>query len=851
MCIVLLGGFNMHKKLYKAKKNWVIGLIAGSILFFGTATGVEADANMSNTENQGSTQIENVVDQSDQKWISQKVANNQPGQYNDQNVGYIDPTHEVGYSDTPDIDNGNSTDDTDYQYYSKENKKVFDGNGTDLIDTYGKPKVYAYNGNDKQLADNPQPYKHVAVESISNIPTVNNGTYHYLNNGASNAVQFNQNSRSLNYANINEMSQYLSSQDYLRLKESFASPSQEQDLRSLFNDTKNSKGQFEPKRIVKPGKHLTTKELNDLYDAAYDNRPKITFDKKINGKQITSLLQTSVNAIDVNWHLNFETGWHGWTFQNGSQLSLADILRPEDKNFSWKNTVSRYIFQALKFKKFDGVSGLFGTMALDKQGLPVSSLENNTMYKGNTDIAFMQDGVYAILSSIQQGYNPVLVRLPMAFLKPEYQAFYDSNDNVVKNVKLEYRNQDGELIKDFSVQLDDNNNANIDQYNLKVELDHTQKLKNGAEIYVVNHIINKKNTLNNPANVVTFNVSTTRYTTVYLIDKSGKDAAKNKILKKIHLKGAVDVKENLSALDYYIPDGFTIINQSAIQYDPDKWFAEVFVGRSDEQGNLIDTDPNAYNHYTTNDDVDVKGQNTDFENEGIRDEFNDAAVDTGADAGEAQSISGIQGVLQKYSVKMGDFYNKVKKNGFDKDNATEFGEDLADFSKDFAIDVLKKDENGSVFQGENPVIQKLQKFTWAKVEDAAAIAKDSVDSITGAFDDYNDTVEAESRFDPQKDKEDKKDREKAFRSQRKGELSHIKSTTSLFKDGILAGLSDLPDWVKTIVGLALGVAIVIASKFIWAATETEKAARLYRIRAKNKLRSEISDNKTSNRKHKK
>lgn len=35
----------MHKKLYKAKKNWVIGLIAGSALLFGSVTGVNADAN--------------------------------------------------------------------------------------------------------------------------------------------------------------------------------------------------------------------------------------------------------------------------------------------------------------------------------------------------------------------------------------------------------------------------------------------------------------------------------------------------------------------------------------------------------------------------------------------------------------------------------------------------------------------------------------------------------------------------------------------------------------------------------------------------------------------------------------
>lgn len=461
----------MHKKLYKAKKNWVIGLVAGSVLLLGSADGVKADPNLNSTDSQPVSVLSDT-NNTDQKWISQKVAKNLPGQYNEQNVRYANPSDEVGYNNIPDSVNSNSNDDTEYEYYSKKNRKIFKGNGTDLIDTYGKPEVYAYNGNDKQLALHPQPYKYVTAKNISSIPSVDNGSYHYLNNGASNAIQFNQDSHSLNYANINEISQYLSCQDYLRLKAEFASPSKEYDLRSLFNDTMNSKGKLEPKRIVKPGEYLTTEELNGLYDAAYDNRPKITFDKEVNGIHITSLLQASVNSIDVSWHLNFENGWHGLTFwedrkdsqYHGGQLGLADILLPESKNFSWKNTVSRYIFQALKFKKYDGVTGLFGTMALNKNGLPVSSLENNQLCKGNTEVVFLQDGIYAILSSVQQGYAPVLVRLPIAFLKPEYQVFYGNNietpktinknainprvnDNA-KDISFDQQNEDKEYIED-------------------------------------------------------------------------------------------------------------------------------------------------------------------------------------------------------------------------------------------------------------------------------------------------------------------------------------------------------------------------------------------------------------------
>ena len=424
----------MHKKLYKAKKNWVIGLAIGSVLLFGSATGVSADADNNATSNdiqQVNTLNNDDKGSFDEKWISQKVANNQPGQYNDQNVGYINPDDES----TTEQNITKYSNDTDYEYYSKKNKKIFKGNGTDLIDTYERPRVYSYNGNDKQLAMEPQPYKHVTAESITSIPEVNNDQYYYLNNGVSNALQFQNTNGDPNYENINELSQYLSLQDYTQLRNMYSHKVIDKNYHSFYNDKENSNGELKATKILVPGEPLSTQELDDLYDAAYDNRPKITFDKELNGIHITSLLQTSINSIDVGWHPNFETGWHGWTFQNGKQLSLSDVLRPESKDFSWKNVVSKYVFQSLKYKKIRGVSdGIFGTMMLDKNNLPVSNsmvaYQKDSLWNGHTEFVFMQDGVYAILSSEQQGYNPVFVQLPMAFLKPEYQAFYENNENI-------------------------------------------------------------------------------------------------------------------------------------------------------------------------------------------------------------------------------------------------------------------------------------------------------------------------------------------------------------------------------------------------------------------------------------
>lgn len=436
----------MHKKLYKVKKNWVVGLIAGSILVFGPAIGVKADENV-NSEN-----IQRTVDQSfdnNQQWISQKIANNQ-------NVGYINPTDENKMEQN--IIKYNN--DTKYQYYSEKNKEIFEGNGTELIDAYGTPKVYAYNGNDKELLIEPQPYKHVTVESITSIPTVDNNQYRYLNNGVSNALQFQNTMGDLNYENINQLSQYFSLQDYNWIRWIFSHKNvKDKEYYSFYNDEKNSEGALEPKKILIPGEEVTLQELDDLYDAAYEHRPKLTFDKELNGVHITSLLQTSINSIDVGWHLNFENGWYGWTFQNGKQLSLTDILRPETKEFSWKNQISKYLFQALKFKDSKKYSrSLFGTLTLDGNSLPLSDGmalgDKESLWNGATEFVFMQDGVYVLLSKYQQGYAPVLVQLPMAFLKPEYQEFYNNTatlPTVIENNEVRNKNKPNATSKDSEI----------------------------------------------------------------------------------------------------------------------------------------------------------------------------------------------------------------------------------------------------------------------------------------------------------------------------------------------------------------------------------------------------------------
>lgn len=489
----------VKKKLYKVKKNWVIGLVIGSSLILGSNINAYAENSISSTvnndivntstsdnakitplltrESEQNNPIANKIQDDNRSstaiiGMAPEIAQNQVGQYNTQNVGYINPDTEAQTSDAVPRHyyDSNYLGQTIYDYSDVEKESVqdvFSGNGNDLLKQYGEnPKTYSYQED------------HPKSKSIIDIPSVNNLNIHYLNNGVSNALQIQISVPNANYNSINNLSYTISYNDYNDLSRDYSYERTIDPDYQAFYDGK--------KKIINPKTVLTNDDLSALYIAAYKNRPKITYDNDLNGQRITSLLQTSINHSNDNWNLNYDTGWHAWTFQNGKQLSITDILRPETSDYSWLQTVTKYLSQALN------ANGIYrGIWIIDKQTkLPISDyggiftdteyINNQKKYYSllsNTSFAFLQDGVYVLIGSVAGGYDPVFVQLPMAFLKPEYQAFFNKNENI-KIQPINNKNEDHQLPAE----------VDIDSYNkeyIRNSSDSSSKLEEverGAEV---------------------------------------------------------------------------------------------------------------------------------------------------------------------------------------------------------------------------------------------------------------------------------------------------------------------------------------------------------------------------------
>lgn len=436
-----------RKKLYKAKKNWVIGLATGlAIMALGTNIAY-ADNNTSNepvvTTQQANASTQQTTDQQGQVNVqpentigmSSNVASNPVGSYNKDNVGYANPNSEEQYY------NGQQTYYLTHPKSYKYREKLLNGfAGEDYLiknKNYGLPKVYEY------LNGSENPYKNVTPEQItsikSNIDT--NITYHYLNNGVSNSIQIVDDQGDSNYEQINNLSQALSYADYKLLTKNYSQSRNDQNYGKFFDGNKV---------IVTPKKVLSTQDLDALYQAAYKNKPIITFDKCLYGHHITSLLQSSISTIDDGWGLTFDYGWHGYTLIDGEpikginpvdgQLLFTDVLNAEGKNFSWKNVVLNYFAQSLAYKKSVAEDSGQKTpyMLVGSDYLPVTDILasggrlENPFNASPTEFIFAEDGVFVIINGAMGGYNPILVQVPMAFLNKELQAFYGVKENPPK-----------------------------------------------------------------------------------------------------------------------------------------------------------------------------------------------------------------------------------------------------------------------------------------------------------------------------------------------------------------------------------------------------------------------------------
>lgn len=421
-----------RKKLYKAKKNWVIGLATGlAIMALGTNIAY-ADNNTSNepvvTTQQANASTQQTTDQQGQVNVqpentigmSSNVASNPVGSYNKDNVGYANPNSEEQYYDALQENAHHLSHQRSYNYPEKLLDKF--ARKDDMLKKYGVPNVYEYSNGSEN------PYKNVKIKQITTIPSVDADKIHYYNNGVSNAIHFYDTQGEPNYKQINKLSQALSYADYELLTD-YYSQHKNTDLYGRFYDG--------DKVIVTPKDVLSTQDLNALYKAAYKNRPIITFDGPVNGHHITSFLQSSISSFNDGWNLTFDNGWRGYTFMDGKQIAFTKILRKNGKDFSWKNVVLKYFAQSLAYKKNVAKDSGQKTpyMLVGRNHLPITDILTsrklnrleNPFNVSPTEFIFANDGVYVIINGAMAGYDPILVRVPKEFLKTEYSAFYDNN----------------------------------------------------------------------------------------------------------------------------------------------------------------------------------------------------------------------------------------------------------------------------------------------------------------------------------------------------------------------------------------------------------------------------------------
>lgn len=433
----------MRKKLYKAKKNWVIGFIAATVLMLGGTTVASADSNASSVNSNLSSQsqvsthssFKSLVVTSTQDsptvGMSSQIASNPVGDYNKDNVGYINPNQERNvYNDQNENDSYEITDPGSFKY----REKLLNGfaKGNDQIKNYKTPRVYEYMG------DANNPYKHVDPQPITSINESDTPTYHFLNNGISNAIHYENTNGDPNYEAINKLSQALSYADYQHLTDLYSHTHQDKKFGVFYDGDK---------AIIAPNSGLTTQDLDVLYWAAYKNRPIVTFDNTVNGHHITSLLQSSIQAFDDGWKLSFDAGWRGYTFMDGKQIRFTDIIRSDSKKFSWKNVILKYFAQSLAYKSNEG-SQRTPYMLTGSDYLPATDILNNGGSLENpfnpsiTEFIFNNDGVYAIINGAMGGYNPILVHVPMAFLKQDFQDFYGTHETPRKPTPSSTTNKD-------------------------------------------------------------------------------------------------------------------------------------------------------------------------------------------------------------------------------------------------------------------------------------------------------------------------------------------------------------------------------------------------------------------------
>lgn len=360
----------MRKKLFKAKKNWVIGIIAGALLMFGGAsvTGY-ADTGSNNQVN------------------TEQVSNHN-------NVSQVKPTQQkLVLQSVPTYSHSHETD--EIHVVTKQ-----DG---EQADKYVKSNAYVSPNGGFGLQK--ESIRKSDVNNFKDVKSTGNSHISYISNGYTYSIHNNENNQ--NAQAINNLSQAISYGDSKQIKK-YLKISKE-DKRMHFKDNGKTVFSFKYK--------LSQKDRDKMQKLAWEYRPKITFDRVYKGHRITSLLQTTyTNVIRI---VMLSEGWNGFTFKDGKQIKFTDVINDPIK-------VADYLLGKFANDKYE--TGI----KVNEAGMPILSnydkLEKYVI--GDTGVVFLSDGIYALFNGVSQGYAPIMIELPRTLLKSEYADFYGTDDAV-------------------------------------------------------------------------------------------------------------------------------------------------------------------------------------------------------------------------------------------------------------------------------------------------------------------------------------------------------------------------------------------------------------------------------------
>lgn len=258
-----------RKKLYKAKKIWVIGLIVGCALIFGGTSVVNASVN---------TNGANYWEQS----------------ANDEQETNL-------YKD-------NSTNKSYQNYANDFNSPSFSASSdNDALTTFKNKNYRVSTFNNTQSVKSELTVKRQATD------------YSYsLNNG---------NSKNNNYQAASELSQKIAHSDTNYLNSAFTSHSTEDNDSDWENQHDVYDGVYNkhPQKVatIIGGKSNKEEIQNELKNVAYKNKPIVTY----NNHGYLSFIQSSIVGHGFSdYSFDYDDGWSGYTFKDGNQLPLNHFV---------------------------------------------------------------------------------------------------------------------------------------------------------------------------------------------------------------------------------------------------------------------------------------------------------------------------------------------------------------------------------------------------------------------------------------------------------------------------------------------------------------------------------------------